>query len=412
MPNSSFFDGIMHPSRDIIGTEGGELEDQNLALCITGSVAAIRSPELARKLMRQGCEVKAIMSEMATNLITPDLMHWATGNPVVTELTGSIEHVELAQWADTILVAPATANTIGKIANGIDDTPPTSLVSVAQGLEKPIVIVPAMHKSMYSHEIIGDNLSRLKDAGIRFIEPKMEEGKAKIPPVEEIVEYILSVSYPQDLEDEKVLITAGPTLERVDPVRILTNQSTGKMGISIARAAAARGAETTLVYGPGEETEPFGVDTIRVETTEEMLEAVEEELEEEFDLFVAAAAPQDFKPKNQPEKKLRRSESVTLELIPTPGVLDKVSEVSEETFLVGFKAECEVSNDQLVEAAEKKMKEHGLDLVVANDVMRSGAGFGTDTNEVILLTPSGTDHVSSSKTHIANSILDIFAVER
>lgn len=411
MSNPSFFDGIMHPSRDIIETEGGELKDQNLALCITGSVAAVKCPELARKLMRQGCEVKTIMSEMATNLITPDLMHWATGNPVVTELTGAIEHVELAQWADTILVAPATANTIGKIANGIDDTPPTSLISVAQGLEKPIVIVPAMHKSMYTHEIIEDNISRLKEVGMRFIEPKMEEGKAKIPPVEEIVEYILNVSYPQDLEGKKVLVTAGPTFERVDPVRILTNQSSGKMGICIARAAAVRGAEVTLIYGPGTEPEPFGIETIRVETTEEMLEAVEEKLEDKFDLFVAAAAPQDFEPKSPSDEKFRRSESVTLELLPTPGILDKVSEITEEMFLVGFKAECDVTDEQLMKAGEEKMKEHDLDLVVANDVMRSGAGFGADTNEVILITPSGLDHVKSTKPHIANSILDIFAEE-
>lgn len=407
----SFFDGIMHPSRDIIGSEGDELKDHNVALCITGSVAAVESPEIARDLMRHGCEVKVVMSEMATELITPELMHWASANPVVTELTGAIEHVELAEWADTVLVAPATANTIGKIANGIDDTPPTSLVSVAQGLDKKIVIVPAMHESMYSHDIIEDNIERLKDVGITILEPRVEEGKAKITPVETIVETIISLSRPKDLEGKKVLITAGPTLERVDPIRILTNESTGKMGVSIARAAAARGAETTLVYGPGPEPEPAGVKTIRVETTEEMLKAVEEELEDEYDLFVCSAAPQDFKPKNFSDEKLRRSESVTLEFEPTPGILDKASKIARDSFLVGFKAECNVTDDELRDAAEKKMKKHDLDLVLANDVLRSGAGFGTDTNEVHVISPSGTDYLKSTKMEIADYVLDVFSEE-
>lgn len=404
---------MMHPSKDIIGAEGDELDGQKIGLCVTGSVAAVKCPELARKLMRQGAEVKVVMSEMATHLITPDMLNWATGNPVVSKLTGEIEHVDIAKWADIILVAPATANTIGKIANGVDDTPPTSLVSVSMGLEKPIVIVPAMHESMYSHDIIQKNMSYLREVGVSILEPKLEEGKAKIPSVEEITSFVINISHPKDLEGQKILVTAGPTIEELDKVRILTNRSSGKMGISVARTASARGAEVTLVYGPGSEPEPAGVNTIRVESTSEMLEAVEKELtEEKYDLFACAAAPQDFKPKEPIDKKVRRSQTFSPELVPTPGILDKASEITSETFLIGFKAEVDVTDEQLREAAEDKLKKHDLDLVVANDLKRTGAGFRTETNEVIILSPSDSSKIKATKNEIADEILDIFAEQK
>ncbi|KXA89315.1 hypothetical protein AKJ62_03360 [candidate division MSBL1 archaeon SCGC-AAA259D14] len=402
----------MHPSKDILGSHGSEMEGQNVALCITGSVAAVRTPRLARTLMRHGAEVRVVMSKMATNLITPDMLHWATGNPVVTKLTGEVEHVEIAKWADMIVVVPATANTIGKIANGIDDTPPTSLVSVAQGLEKLIIVIPAMHESMYSHEIIQKNLSILKEVGVQILEPKFEEGKAKIPSIREMSDFILNFSKPKDLKGKRVLVTAGPTIEKLDPVRILTNQSSGRMGISVAKAALARGAEVTLAYGPGKEPEPLGVRTIRVETTDQMLEAVEEELtSEEYDLFVCAAAPQDFKPEKTSDEKLRRTEPFSPELIPTPSILERASKISGNSFLVGFKAECNVTDDQLQSAAADKMKEHDLDLVVANDLMRTGAGFGTETNDVIIVSGDGSRKMKASKNEIAEAILDIFVEE-
>lgn len=401
----------MHPSKGITGSKGDELDNQKIALCVTGSVAAVRCPEIARELMRHGAEVRVVMSQKATDLVTSELMHWATGNSVITELTGEIEHVEIAQWADFVLVAPATGNTIGKIANAIDDSPPTSVVSVAQGLDKPIGVVPAMHRSMYSHDIIQNNISRLKEVGVRFLEPNIEEGKAKIPSVEEIFSFVLNLTHPKDLEGKRVLVTAGPTIENLDPVRVLTNRSSGKMGISVARAASARGADVTLVYGTGTEPEPAGIRTIRVEASEEMRDVVVNELEEGYDLTVAAAAPQDFTPKDPSEEKIRHSESFTPELIPTPRVLEAAREVDAESFMVGFKAECDVTDDQLAEAAEEKLKEHDLDLVVANDVTRSGAGFGTDTNDVIILSRSHSEHIKATKSEIANFILDSFVEE-
>ncbi|MBC7218531.1 MAG: bifunctional phosphopantothenoylcysteine decarboxylase/phosphopantothenate--cysteine ligase CoaBC [Hadesarchaea archaeon] len=396
----------MHPSKDILGTRGSELSGRKIALCITGSVAAVKCPELARELMRHGAEVRACMSPQATQLITPDLMHWATGNEVVVRLTGRLEHVELAEWADLILVAPATANTIAKISCAIDDTPVTSVVSVALGLKKPVVVVPAMHASMFSHELFQQNLAKLRSVGTQVLGPRVEEGRAKIAEVGEIVQLVIETLGPKDMVGRQVLVTAGPTIEPIDPVKIITNRSTGKMGLAIARAAAARGAEVSLVYGPGNEVPPVGVRVIRVERTQEMRDAFLKELERQPDIVVSAAAPQDFMVERPAERKLRHTEPVTLRLVPAPRVLSGVRELSPGSFVIGFKTEYGVSDDELRRAAEAKLAE-GLDMVVANDVSRPGAGFGTDTNEVLIVTRSGWRKMRATKAEIAREILDL-----
>ncbi|MEM2890141.1 MAG: bifunctional phosphopantothenoylcysteine decarboxylase/phosphopantothenate--cysteine ligase CoaBC [Candidatus Hadarchaeum sp.] len=396
----------MHPSKDIQGTRGSELSGRKIALCITGSVAAVKCPELARELMRHGAEVRACMSQQATQLITPELMHWATGNEVVVRLTGRLEHVELAEWADLILVAPATANTIAKISCAIDDTPVTSVVSVALGLKKPVVVVPAMHASMFAHELFQQNLARLRSVGIQVLGPRVEEGRAKIAEVGEIVQVVIGTLGPKDMAGRRVLVTAGPTIEPIDPVKIITNRSSGRMGLAIARAAAARGAEVSLIYGPGTETPPIGMRVIRVQTTQEMRDAFVKELELRPDIVVAAAAPQDFVVERPSERKLRHTEPVTLRLIPAPRVLSGVHKFSPNSFVIGFKTEYGVSDDELLHAAEAKLNE-GLDMVVANDVSRPGAGFGTETNEVLIVTRSGWRKMRATKTEIAGVILDL-----
>ncbi len=395
----------MHPSNDIQGTKGSELGGRKIALCITGSVAAVKSPELARELMRHGADVRSIMSKRATDLITPQLMHWATGNEVVTELTGRIEHVELAQWADLVLVAPATANTLGKMAHAIDDTPVTSVVSVALGLKKPVVAVPAMHGSMYGHKLLQENLVKLRSADVHVLEPRIEEGKAKLVDVEEIVQLVIELLGPRDMEGMRVLITAGPTIEPIDPIKLITNRSSGKMGVAVARAAASRGAEVTLIYGPGTEAPPSNVNVVRVQTTQEMCDAFERELKSPRDIIVSTAAAQDFVVKRPAEQKLRHSEPVTLKLVPAPRVLDGIRKLAPDAFVVGFKAEHNVSDEELLRAAKEKLGE-GLDMVVANDVARSGAGFDVDTNEVIIVTPPGSKPMRATKTEIARAILD------
>ena len=397
---------IMHPSHDIRGTKGKELERRKVVLCITGSVAAVKCPELARELVRHGADVRACMTPRATELITPQLMHWATGNEVVTQLTGRLEHVELAQWADLVLVAPATANTLGKMAHAIDDTPVTSVVSVALGLKKPIVVVPAMHESMYEHKLLQENLARLRSAGVRVLEPRIEEGKAKLASVEEILQLIIELLGPRDMGGMRVLVTAGPTVEPIDPIKLITNRSSGKMGVAVARAAASRGAEVTLIYGPGTEAPPSNVKVVRVQTTQEMCEVFGGELKSSPDIIVSTAAAQDFAVEQPAKQKLRHSEPPTLKLVPAPRVLDNARKLVPGAFIVGFKAEYGVTDEQLANAARNKLGEHGLDMVVANDVSRPGAGFGTETNEVVIVSPSDSKSMRSTKAEIAKAILD------
>jgi len=395
----------MHPSHDIKGTKGKELEKQNIVLCITGSVAAVKCPELARELMRHGADVRACMTSSAICLITPQLMHWATGNEVVTEITGKIEHIELAQWANLVLVAPATANTLGKMAHAIDDTPVTSVVSVALGLKKPIVAVPAMHESMYQHKLFQENLAKLRSAGVHVLEPRIEEGKAKLASVEEVVQSVIELLGPHDMEGMRVLVTAGPTVEPIDPIKFITNRSSGKMGVAVARVAASRGAEVTLIYGPGTEAPPPNVKVVRVQTTREMCVAFDRELKSPHDIIVSTAAAQDFAIERPAEQKLKHFEPPTLKLVPAPRVLDEARKLAPNAFVVGFKAEFNVSDEELLAAAKEKLGE-GLDMVVANDVARPGAGFGSETNEVIIITSSGSKVMRATKVEIAKAILD------
>ncbi len=231
-----------HPSKNIIGTTGKELKGKRIALCVTGSVSAVHSPEIARMLMRHGAEVFTVMSPMAREIIHPYLMEWATGNEVITELTGKIEHVALAgehsSRVHIVLVAPATANTISKIACGIDDTTVTSVVSTAFGSNCPIIIVPAMHESMYNHPILNNNIKNLKALGVQFVGPRIEEGKAKIAGTREILDAVINkLASRNDLSGMRVLVTAGATAEHIDPVRVITNKSSGKMGVAIAEEA-------------------------------------------------------------------------------------------------------------------------------------------------------------------------------
>lgn len=406
-----------HPSKDILGSKGSELKGKKIILCITGSVAAVKSPEIARELMRHGAEVYAVMSPMAQKIIHPNLMEWATGNPVVTELTGKIEHVALVSdivgRADLILVAPATANTIGKIACGIDDTPVTSVVAVALGLGLPVMVAPAMHESMYRHPIVAGNIERLRSVGVEFIGPRIEEGRAKIADTEEIINAVIwKLVYPKDLAGRRILVTAGSTIERIDPIRIITNRSSGKMGVAIAEEAVRRGAEVTLIYGFGIAPPPAGVRLMRVESTLEMHNAVMEELRgRDYDAVIAAAAVADFAPEEPAEYKIstRTKPKLTLRLKPTPKIISAIKRVKPDIFLVAFKADYKVSDEGLVESAYRTLQEANADLIVANDVGRPGAGFGSDTNEVFLVNAKReVIHIPlTTKREIAKRLLDI-----
>ncbi len=408
-----------HPSKDITGTLSNDLKGKKIILCITGSVAAVQSSGTARLLMRHGAEVFPVMTEAACRLIHPDLMEWATGNRPVLTLTGKIEHVSLAGnvkgKCDLILISPSTANTIGKIAAGIDDTPVTTVVTTGLGEGLPLIIVPAMHEPMYNHPFVKENIIKLKDSGISILQPRITEGKAKIADDSEILNEVQKLlAGKKKLSGKKVLITAGRTVEYLDPVRVLTNNSSGKMGTALAAAALAEGADVTLIYGKGTAAVPSGVKLINTETSADMKEAVYSEIKKaNYDILIAAAAVGDWKPVEKSDSKIstHTGKNLIVELEPTPKIIDDIKKVSPDIFLTAFRAQYSLSTAKLIDDAHKRLLKADADLIAVNDVGRKGAGFETDTNEIYLVTPDKkTEHIElTSKKNAAESIIQIIA---
>jgi len=405
-----------HPSKEIIGTGGDQLAGRTILVCLTGSVAIMKSPETARELMRLGAEVKVVMTPAACDLIDPNLMEWATGSPVLTQLTGKLEHVAFVQpgeeRVDLVLVAPATANTLNKIASGIADTAVTTIIYAAIGAGIPVLVAPAMHEPMLKHPVSEESVEKLRTIGVGVVEPRIEEGKAKMAEVEEIVEAVVRRLHPKDMAGLKVVVTAGPTVEHIDPVRVITNRSSGKMGLAVAREASMRGAQVAVVYGAGTEPVPTGVKNLRAETTSMMHQAVLTEVRDSgCDLFVGAGAPSDYRAERTFDSKIPSRESPRLDitLVATEKVVDAVREVSDQTFIVAFKAEHGLSDEALVEKAYQWLKDSGADLVAANDIGRRGVGFGVDTNEVFVIDrEKNVTHLpKTTKEEIARKILEI-----
>lgn len=382
---------MANPLHDITGTRGDELAGKRIVLGVTGSVSAYRAPDIARTLMRHGADVFAVTSPMAEEaIIHPNLMEWATGNPVVTKLTGRIEHVAFTTGplkVDLVLIAPATANTISKIACGIDDTPVTSFVSSALGEGLPIVIAPAMHRSMYQQPILVENIRKLTELGVVFIEPEEQEEKAKLAPPEIILSRLIEILSPKDYQGRRILITAGPTVERIDPVRIITNPSSGKMGSAIAFEGMRRGASITIVHGPTSIVFPREAKRIAVKSTKEMYEATMMELEATpYNLMIATAAAADYAPLTQ-QKKIQSNTNTkySLELLSTPKIIDDIKARSPSTFLVAFRAQAGLTHDELVSDAYERLSRARADMIAVNDVGRPDIGFGSDFNELLLV---------------------------
>ncbi|MEM3488760.1 MAG: bifunctional phosphopantothenoylcysteine decarboxylase/phosphopantothenate--cysteine ligase CoaBC, partial [Nitrososphaerota archaeon] len=284
----------------IRGSWGSELKGKKIALCITSSVSCYRAPDIARLLIRHGAEVIPLMTRDAARLISPEILKWATGNEPIVEITGKTEHVMLTETesrVDLVLIAPATANTIGKIASGISDNSVTLLASCALGAGIPIIIVPAAHETMIFNPLLTRAIRILRDAGIKIIEPAMEEGKAKLRSPEDIVETVMETLMPKPLIGRRFIVTAGPTREKIDDVRFITNASSGKMGIEIARQLKYLGAEVTLIHGPITEKVPPEINTIKITSAEELTSRlVEETMRVRADAVFAVAAVTDFKP--------------------------------------------------------------------------------------------------------------------
>ncbi len=375
-----------------------------IVLCVTGSIAAVESVKLARELRRHGANVKCFMSDDACNIIHPNSMEFATGQKVILGLTGEIEHVKYAQ-ADLILVAPATANLISKFSHRIADNPISTLLITAYGHQTPIIFVPSMHDSMYKS--ISENIQRVKDDGIIFLNPKMEEGKAKFPDIQDITLQSLRETSEGQLKGKKILVSAGGTYEKIDAIRGITNQSSGKMGLEIAREAFIQGADVTMITGNMDVAVPKIFESISVESAEQM----EDELKRLLpgnDVFVSAAAVSDFtleKSFNIKMDKISSEEDLTLHLKPLPKILNSVKKINPNIFLVGFKAEYNVPEEELISLAHESIKTSGADFIVANDVSIEGAGFGSDKNQVVIVDGDTFTVPLTSKTEIGQKII-------
>jgi len=360
-----------HPSLDIVESYGTELTGKKIVLCVAGSVAAYKSIELARLLMRHGGNVKCVMSNASTKLIKPDYMKWATGNNVITKLTGNMEHIDLVDYkrSDLVIVYPSTANTLGKLATGIDDTPISTILTVAFGSKIPIVMGLAMHRSMYENAAVRKNIAFLEKK-VDFVSPNMIEGKAKAPEPEDVLHFILTkFGQSKILKGKKVLMTAGPTIEKIDPIRIITNHSTGKTGVLLASELVSAGAKVTLVYGPGITEPPKGAKIIPVQTVTDMFNEVKKQMKKKFDIIILAAAASDYIPKNQYSKKIKSTRnSLTVELKKAPKIIDHIKKLQKDAFLIGFKAETDISKKELAIRAKQKLRDSKADMIIANDI--------------------------------------------
>jgi phosphopantothenoylcysteine decarboxylase/phosphopantothenate--cysteine ligase len=375
-----------HPSLDIVSSHGTELAGKKIVLCVTGSVAAYKSIELARLLMRHGADVTCVASKAATSLIKPSYFKWATGNEVITKLTGDLEHIKIADYkkSDLIVVYPCTANTLGKLANGIDDTPISTVLSVGFGSKIPIVVALAMHEAMYENPAVRKNMDFLKNK-VSFITPQLVEEKAKAAEPEDVLDFVVKkFGSSSKLHGKKVLITAGPTIEYIDPVRVITNQSTGKTGVLLASELVSAGAKVTFIYGPGKESPPKGVKLIKVETSQEMFNAVKKEMKQKFDIVILAAAVSDYMPEKSNATKIKSDQNkIMLKLKSAPKIIDQIKKIQKNIFLVGFKAETNIPKEKLIREAKRKLKESDADLMIANDIGLKKYRNNPDYNNVV-----------------------------
>ena len=378
----------------------------NIVLCVTGSVAATQSIKLAREFKREGHNIKCFMTEEATKIIHPNAMEFATGDSVVLELSGAIEHVKYSQ-VDLILVAPATANCISKFTYKIADNPVNTLLITAEGHNTPILFVPSMHDSMYS--AIEENIEKSKSNLVGFMNPRMDEGKAKFPVTKDIIlESIRWINKNREdniFKDKKVLISLGGTFEPIDPIRGITNKSSGKMGLELAKQAYIRGADLTILKAHTTVNIPSIFNIIVTETTEEMSNKACDIIND-FDIFFATAAVSDFKPIDKKDYKISSDFDLSLDFKPINKIIKKIKDLNPNIFMVGFKADYKVSNEDLINAARDQIDFAGTDLVVANDVGRENCEFGSDNNEVIFVNVDSVEYGKGSKKELAVNIFD------
>lgn len=367
------------------------LNGKNVVLGVTGGIAVYKAVDLVSRLRKQGANVYVVMTEHAKSFVTPLTFQSMSQNYVTHDMfeepkTWDVEHIALAKRADVFVVAPATANVIGKVAHGIADD---FLTTTLMATKAQVIFAPAMNTNMYENPITQKNIESLKALGYQFIEPGSgrlacgDVGAGKMAEPEQILQYIMDYFEPKDLplKGKKVMISAGPTVERIDPIRFITNRSTGKMGYAIAKVAAEMGAEVTLVSGPTQLATPVGVRRVNIESALEMYEVFMQEMDLQ-DIIIKTAAVADYRPAAPSEQKIKKSEGeLTMSFVRNPDILKAIGERKKHQILIGFAAETE----HVLDYAKGKIDKKNLDFIVANNVSQEGAGFGTDTNLVTII---------------------------
>jgi phosphopantothenoylcysteine decarboxylase / phosphopantothenate---cysteine ligase len=411
MYDNNFLDEFRHPSTKILGSRTNRLEGKTIVLGVTGSIAAFLSPQIARELIREGATVIPVLSKDGAQLVGKNLLWWATGVEPIMEVTGRLEHIYLAgvmnKPADLMLIAPCTTNTVAKISAGIADTPVTLIASTFLGKGIPLQILTVGHEDLYNSPTVMEATDKLKSRGVTFIEPNQQEGKAKVPPIDDVIFQVLQILTPKLLRDRKVVITGGPTREYIDNVRFITNGASGKSAMALAREAMLHGADVKLIIGDVQTTIPSYLRPIKVESSNEMQERTLKEIENvDKPIVILTAAMADFMPDKMKEGKTKSNQSFDVKLIPTEKLSDFIKTKNNSSIFVVYKAEWGVSREVLIERAMKKMKEVDADFAIANDLSEEGAGFGTDTNHVLLVRPDGkVRYMKGLKTYIAYEIV-------
>lgn len=389
------------------------LKDKNIVLGVTGGIAVYKAVDVVSRLKKLKANVNVVMTNSASKFVTPLTFQSMSQNHVTVDMfsepvSWDIEHISLAKKADMFLIVPATANVIGKVANGIADDMLTTTIMATRA---QVVFAPAMNTQMYMNPLFKKNMKVLERLGYEFISPGEgrlacgDMGPGKLADPEKIVEYVVEhFNKKKDLEGKKVLITAGPTIESIDPVRYITNHSSGKMGYNLAEEAKNRGAEVTLISGPTNLSKPIGIDIINVTSTEEMYEETIKHFKF-TDILIKAAAPSDYKPISYSKNKIKKSEgNISIELTRNPDIVKKCGEIKDNQIIIGFAAETE----NIEEYAANKMKKKNLDMIVANNISEKGAGFKGDTNKVIIFNGYNNKkkYPLMSKKNLAKIILD------
>ncbi|MCK4613630.1 MAG: bifunctional phosphopantothenoylcysteine decarboxylase/phosphopantothenate--cysteine ligase CoaBC [Thermoplasmata archaeon] len=402
----------MHPSKNVL-LKDSALAGRSIVLGITGSIAAVEAVKLIRELLRHGAEVIPVMTPEATRIIHPNSIEFAAGIPPVTEITGQVEHVlycgDQESAVDIVLIAPATANTISKIACGIDDTPVTTFATSALGTGIPLLIAPSMHGTMYQHPILLENMDRLKSMGIGFIEPDVAEGKAKMPSRETVVEHVIRklAQHGNDiLSGKRILIIGGSTAQPLDEMRVITNKSSGKTTFALAIEGFRRGAEVEVWFGLGTTRMPEWIERVKRFTTVEDLLWLVDNSELNHDAIILCAAISDYSPEKREGKIPSGQKEIMVKMTPTPKVIDRIREKASDAFLVGYKAEAGIGEDELLRRTEKRMLKTGSNFMVANLLEDVGPDI---TRVYILDIAGGVKQVSGTREDTSRVLFDVIS---